>query len=112
MILSCTQVSLSASFPSAARQASFALVPVPHGERSKAAPGQRTKFLAFALGVTGGPISSMWSTSGYPCSLIALRILHPIPVSSLTLAVETLFENASVRKNQLPPHATSPVIFP
>ena len=34
MMLSCTQVAPSASLPSAARQASLALVPVPHGERS------------------------------------------------------------------------------
>jgi hypothetical protein len=33
-IPSWTQVSPSASLPSAARHASFALVPVPHGERS------------------------------------------------------------------------------
>lgn len=34
MMLSCSQVSPSASLPSAARQASLALVPVPHGERA------------------------------------------------------------------------------
>ena len=34
MMLSCTQRAPSASLPSAARQASFALVPVPQGERS------------------------------------------------------------------------------
>ena len=33
---------------SAARQASLALVPVPQGERSYAAPGHRTKFLLSA----------------------------------------------------------------
>ena len=33
-MLSCTHGAPSASFPSAARHASFALVPVPHGERS------------------------------------------------------------------------------
>ena len=44
MIDSTTCSSPSASSPSAARQASFALVPVPHGERSYALPGQSTKF--------------------------------------------------------------------
>ena len=40
---SCRQTWPSASLPSAARQASFALVPVPQGERSYWPPGHSTK---------------------------------------------------------------------
>ena len=58
MMLSWIHASPSASLPSAARQASFALVPVPQGERSYALPGQSTKFREFACAATGGPKSS------------------------------------------------------
>src|SRR5689334_9684996 len=44
-MLSCRHTSPALSFPSANRHASFALVPVPQGERSYALPGQSTKFL-------------------------------------------------------------------
>src|SRR5262249_51176478 len=44
-MLSWRHTSPSLSFPSATRHASFALVPVPQGERSYALPGQSTKFL-------------------------------------------------------------------
>ena len=40
---SCRHVSPGRSLPSAARHASLALVPVPHGERSYARPGHSTK---------------------------------------------------------------------
>src|SRR5262249_4347824 len=53
----------SASLPSAIRQATLALVPVPHGERSYALPGQRTKLRASASAPPGEPKSSMWSIS-------------------------------------------------
>src|SRR5205823_5584925 len=59
--LSCRQTSPGRSFPSAYRQANLALVPVPHGERSYALPGQRTKLRLSALGCRGGPNNSMWS---------------------------------------------------
>ncbi len=49
--LSCVHSSPSASLPSAARHASFALVPVPQGDRSQALPGQSTKFRLRAVGV-------------------------------------------------------------
>jgi len=43
-VVTSTQVSPGCNFPSAARHASFALVPVPQGERSYALPGHCTKF--------------------------------------------------------------------
>src|ERR1700722_14948775 len=49
--------------PSAYRQASLALVPVPQGERSYSLPGQSTKFRPSTPGVSEGPWSSMWSIS-------------------------------------------------
>src|SRR6201999_4100368 len=58
MRLSCTQASPSPNLPSAARQASFALVPVPQGERSEALPGHSTKFRLCAPAFTAGPKSS------------------------------------------------------
>ena len=45
--------------PSAARQASFALVPVPHGERSYAPPGHITKLRLSASPEDAGPNSSI-----------------------------------------------------
>jgi hypothetical protein len=61
--LSCRHTSPGSSLPSAARHASLALVPVPHGLRSYALPGQSTKFRPWLAGSCGGPISSMWSIS-------------------------------------------------
>ena len=49
-MLSCTHGSPSPSLPSAARQASFALVPVPEGEGSKALAGQVTGVRGLAPG--------------------------------------------------------------
>src|SRR5580692_1311653 len=56
--LSCIQTAPSASLPSAARQASLALVPVPHGDRSYALPGQSTKFRLWPPGRSAGPKTS------------------------------------------------------
>ena len=50
-MLACTQVWPSASLPSAARQASLALVPVPQGERSSA--GAHHEVAAVGVGVVG-----------------------------------------------------------
>src|ERR1035438_3427213 len=57
-ILSCRQICPACNLPSAIRQAILALVPVPHGERSYALPGQSTKFRLWAAGSRGGPNSS------------------------------------------------------
>ena len=61
--LSCRHGSPGRSFPSACRQASFALVPVPHGERSYALPGHSTKLRLSSPGTGEGANSSTWSTS-------------------------------------------------
>src|SRR6185312_3816548 len=58
-MLSCRHTSPSRNFPSAKRHASFALVPVPQGERSYALPGHKTKFLLFTPGSSEGANNSM-----------------------------------------------------
>src|SRR6185503_18913586 len=61
VMLSCRHTSPGAKAPSAWRQASFALVPVPQGERSYAPPGQRTKLREDTPGVGDGANSATWS---------------------------------------------------
>src|SRR5262249_50661539 len=91
---SCRHTCPSRSLPSATRQASLALVPVPHGERSYALPGQRTKFRPWADGSRGGPTSSMWSISPpsapvTPCRPSACRMRQVKFVRRSTFATST-----------------------
>src|SRR5271167_3782659 len=58
-IPSWIQICPGASLPSAWRHAIFALVPVPQGERSKDAPGHRTKFREELPGDGGAAKNSM-----------------------------------------------------
>ena len=53
----------------------YYLIPVKGGERSYALPGQSTKLRELADASLGGPNSSTWSTSGYPCAFSAARTL-------------------------------------
>src|SRR5678815_2386418 len=110
--LSCTQTSPSASFPSAARQASLALVPVPHGDRSYALPGHSTKLRLFAPLAAEGTNISTWSTSGYPAALTAWRTRQVKSVSASTFCRSMRSSWRSTRKNQFPPQATSPRTSP
>ena len=57
--LSCRQISPGCNFSLAARQASYALMPVPQGERSYARPGHNTKLRLSSIGPDAGPKISM-----------------------------------------------------
>src|SRR6185369_3785883 len=113
--LSCTHTSSGASRPSAARQASLALVPVPHGERSHALPGQSTKLRLSAP--SAGTNSSTWSMASpsgpvIPPASRARRIAQVSAVSVSTCRRAIEWGYSLTRKNQLPPQATSPVTVP
>src|SRR5580704_4790101 len=106
-IPSWIQISPGASFPSAYRQAILALVPVPHGERSKDAPGQSTKFREELPGDRGGAKNSMWSIRAPPSpvmpeSLRAERIAVEAATSSARLANDRSNGWSPMRKNQFP----------
>jgi len=100
----------SSSFASAARHASFALVPVPQGERSYALPGQRTKLRESRQELVGGPNNSIWSTSGKPCSFNARRMRQVRCVSVSTFASSSDCPWCSTRKTSCRPTRRSPVI--
>src|SRR5690606_39036887 len=115
--LSCSLGAPGGSAASAARQAGLALVPVPHGERSYALPGQSTNERASAPSAPGAN-SSTWSISAppvpvTPAAASASLTRQAKPVSASSSRVSTRSPKPSTgsvhRKNQLPPQATSPV---
>ncbi len=82
----CIQVCPGDNLPSAWRQAILADVPVPHGERSYSAPGQRTKFLLSECWSVGGLKTSTWSTGcpSSPCMLADSRVFLTAVVNSVS----------------------------
>ena len=112
MMLSCTHSSPGFNLPSAARRASFALVPVPHGERSYALPGHWTKFLeplaTPAMEAEKFHVIYLWK------ALRVHRLTHaPAVIGKLIYVRERQILSVIFnQKNQFPPQATSPVTGP
>ena len=117
VMLSCRQRSPNASCPRACSAAIIADVPVPHGERSYSPPRAEHEVAASASARDGGAESSMWSMSravGAGDAGRAQRVLDRLREARQLARVRQLDRHTStcVRKNQLPPYATSPTTRP